>query len=573
MTNSVLYIHEGFENPGDCFSYSGARHYINKIGVVYEQSVCLKTTSDIPSLLGVSGPDYLVFAGAPWLWDQCTKSTKYIAAYALLNMARGVKKLAIGVGSCFLAQHCDYALADFIRNERQALIDFWSHFDAIIVRDILAWKIFESIGISATLAPCPSIAASEWFGRSSLAEGELVLAEDLEHNFMFDFMRPDDFNYYKQRLDASKDRNGKEILWVGNNRVGGHARSLRSICEEIKSANCRNFFTARVHAALVASSLGLDGELMVLDSRALSAEIHGIKLCGPQAASLLSVAEKLRQAAPAPQKIADAIAQALDTPTPSCLATYTRMNAVSTQDIVGTTRFFRNRLQHQTVIKHVGTGSDQKALIVGASRGNEAYSFAIECELAGKRFAIDAIDIDKNNIAHARARIYHANDFVDFDGTSLLTDDVRTYFTATESRFVVDTEKLASSIAFEQQDLFNCKGAYDVIVCNNVLIHFSDAFAAKAIEKLISCLAPGGVIAFGGCDQTVLENTVKAIPDIVPVTDNVTAIWDSWKGDRLSWDTDPTLYVAMPPIDKNIADWEKTYSTIFLRPAPPSSSA
>lgn len=565
MTNSVLYIHEGFENPGDCFSYCGARHYVNKIGVVYEQSVCLKTTSDIPSLLGISGPDYLVFAGAPWLWDQCTNSKKYIASYALLSMARDVKKIAIGVGSCFLPNQCNFALTEFINNEKLALFDFWSRFDAIVVRDILAWKILDSIGIDATLAPCPSIAAGEWFGRCTFTSGELLLAEDLEHNFMFDFMRPEDFNYYKHRLDLSKETGGTELLWVGNNRVGGHARSLRSICEEIKSANCQSFFTARVHAALVASSLGMDGDLMVLDSRALSAEIHGIKLCGPHAESLLSVAEKLRQDAPAPLRVEDAIAKALETAAPVSLATYTRPNAVATRDIVGTTRFFRNRLQHQTVINHAGTGSGRKALIVGASRGNEAYSFAIECELSGKHFDIDAIDIDRNNIIQARSKTYYPDDFIDFDGTPLLTDDIRGFFITSETDIVVDTKNLASQIDFEQKDLFFCKGTYDVIICNNVLIHFSETFATKAIKKLFSCLAPGGVIAFGGCDQAVLKKTIGRIPSNVPITDNVSEIWDSWKGDRMSWETDPTLYVSMPPIDKSITEWEKLYSTIFLK--------
>lgn len=562
MTHSILYIHDGFLNPGDCFSYSGTRHYVSRIGVVYEHSVVIESTSSIPSLIHVSGPDHLVLAGAPWIWDRCTFSEKYAGMTALLRMARDVHKVAIGIGSCFLPKDVDYALTTFVQNEKAALHEFWSQFDEIVVRDILAWHILDAIGIESTLAPCPSVAVGEWFGKPAMAGGELLLAEDIRRNFVYSYLPQECLEYFGSRIAAMRALGCKEMMWCCTSRAGLHARSLRSMCTELAGTGADRFFTARVHASLVASGMGLQGELMVVDSRALSAELLGVRLVGPQAEMLLRASDRLKADGPPMQVIGVAIANAVRAVADGGVERYIRSDAVPVAEITGTTRFFRNRLQHQTLLRHL---KGPRVLVVGASRGCEAYSLAIESALAGKPLQIDAIDIDAANVAFARAGVFPKADAVDFDGTNLLTDDVAPYFDARDRSLVVRRESLRRIVHFSCSDLFTVSGAYDAIICNNVLIHFADRHAKAAIDYLIGCLTPEGILAIGGISPDVLSEAVGRAGSLDPIVDDLEAIWDSWKGDRLSWQTDPDAYVAMPPVDRDVAGWEVRFSTLFQK--------
>ncbi len=308
MSNSIVYIHEGFNNPGDCFSYAGARHYIHQIlPVVYEQSVALRSTHDIPSRLDLSGPDLVVFTGAPWFWENCTNSVKYAGAYAHLQMMRDVRKIAVGIGSCFLAVHSKSRIESIIRSESKALKDFWSCFDTIIVRDILTWWVLSLLGIEAILAPCPSVAVGEWYGAFPGAGNTIVLSEPLEMNFIYTYLTEDDERFYLMETDRLVKAGASTMAWIIRDRSTLPHISLKSMCQEIVQAKASRFFTARVHAALVAMGLGLQGNLLALDSRALSAKLYGADLVGSKASAFETLSANLEPIAPAAVDIRDAI--------------------------------------------------------------------------------------------------------------------------------------------------------------------------------------------------------------------------------------------------------------------------
>lgn len=308
MPNSLLYVYDGFRNPGDCFSYAGARHYIHQaIPVVCEQSVTLESTRDLPSRLDLSGPDLLVFAGAPWFWEGCTRSVKYAGAYAHLQMMSGVRKIAVGVGSCFLAAHGKSAIESIVRSEGKDLKRFWDLFDAIIVRDILAWWILSLVGVEAILAPCPSVAVGEWFGKYPGEGGTVILLEPLEENFMYPYLSKGDEPFYQATVDRLAKGGACCMEWVNLDRSALPSRSLKSMCREIVETHASRFFTARVHAALVAVGLGLQGDLLALDSRALSASLCGATLVGDQAEAFYALSASLESSAPPVADIRDAI--------------------------------------------------------------------------------------------------------------------------------------------------------------------------------------------------------------------------------------------------------------------------
>ena len=313
MSCSVLYVYEGFKNPGDSFSYCGARHYIHQtIPVVAEQGVNLRSTRDLLSRLEFSGPDLLVFAGAPWFWEGCSRSVKYAGAHAMLQMHKDVRKLAVGVGSCFLAGHSKERIEAITKEEAANLRQFWGQFDTIIVRDVVAWWMLAMVGVESILAPCPSVAVGEWFGRMQGGSGTVILSENLEKNFMYAYLSEADRAFYQERVARLLGAGASEMPWIAKDRSTLASRSLQSMCREIASKGASTFFTARVHAALVAMGMGLRGELMALDSRALSARLFGAELVGRQAEAFCRLSEDLERSAPSAEVVGDAIRSALE---------------------------------------------------------------------------------------------------------------------------------------------------------------------------------------------------------------------------------------------------------------------
>jgi len=309
--NSVLYVYDGFNNPGDAFSYCGTRHYVNAAGVACEHSVRLRDTRDLPSRLDLSGPDLVVFAGAPWLWEGCVRSEKYAAAYALLKSCAGAGKIAVGVGSCFLAAHTLPVLAAAVDRDRRELSEFWGLFDRVIVRDVLAWWILDRAGVKASLAVCPSVAVGEWYGRLKPAGGKAILSEPLESNFIYRYIPEADREFYSAACSRLRAGGAPEVEWVTRDRAALASRSVKSMSRAIEETGASEFFTARVHAALVAAGLGLKGELQALDSRSLSARLYGIKLVGPQAGAFEEIAEAAGRNAPPPEDTGRVLADGL----------------------------------------------------------------------------------------------------------------------------------------------------------------------------------------------------------------------------------------------------------------------
>jgi len=229
---------------------------------------------------------------------------------------------------------------------------------------------------------------------------------------------------------------------------------------------------------------------------------------------------------------------------------------------LSTTRFFRNRAQHRRFLQEL---AGPTVLVAGVSRGCEAYSLAVEAELTGRRLCIEGIDILGGNIRRARRKRYPHTDFVDFDGVHHLDDPaLRPFFSGATGQIRVRAERVNSTISFSRSDLFDIGRPYDGIVCNNVLVHFARQSAERALRRLVSCLKPNGVLAVGGVDIGLLAEIAPQLA-LVPILDDVDAIWDGWKGDRLTYAQNPSCYVSMPPLDRSLPDWRFRFCTLFRR--------
>lgn len=141
----------------------------------------------------------------------------------------------------------------------------------------------------------------------------------------------------------------------------------------------------------------------------------------------------------------------------------------------------------------------------GCSTGEETYTLAIVARraLAEQRFSVLGTDVNPKAVAAARVGVYtqwslrgvdaahHEGLIVSGTQTVHVHDDVKN-----SVRF--DTHNLSDPQAYPPAGM----SSFEFIVCRNVLIYMTIAARTLVIEKLVSCLTPGGVLVLGHGEAT-----------------------------------------------------------------------
>jgi chemotaxis protein methyltransferase CheR len=134
------------------------------------------------------------------------------------------------------------------------------------------------------------------------------------------------------------------------------------------------------------------------------------------------------------------------------------------------------------------------------SCGQEAYSLAIMLEelcQPDRKYRILATDIDQSAMQTARSGgPYPPSEIKNLDQHVLAR-----YFSQTgEGCFVV--EGIRKKVEFRYHDLLrdNYERGFDLIVCRNVFIYFSDTIRACLYQKFHQALKEGGVLFIGGSE-------------------------------------------------------------------------
>lgn len=175
--------------------------------------------------------------------------------------------------------------------------------------------------------------------------------------------------------------------------------------------------------------------------------------------------------------------------------------------VVTETYFFREPLQFEAIrrivlpdlVKRRPPPAQLRIWSAGCATGEEAYSLAILLEEEGlaTRAQVLASDLSRRALAAAREGVYSDWSFRGDDGRL-----ARRYFQPEAGRWRVK-ERLRSRIRFVRHNLMAAlypPAPFDVIVCRNVLIYFSDVEAARVAERLHASLAPGGWLVLGPSD-------------------------------------------------------------------------
>jgi chemotaxis protein methyltransferase CheR len=135
----------------------------------------------------------------------------------------------------------------------------------------------------------------------------------------------------------------------------------------------------------------------------------------------------------------------------------------------------------------------------GCSDGSEPYSVAIIVkELhAENRVQILATDIDKEIVRRAKNGVYVGNEV-----KSMPPELVSKYFTPEAGNMYRLAEPVKQMVDFKLHNLL-CdpfENNFDLIICRNVVIYFTEEAKNTLYYKFIAALRPGGYILVGGTE-------------------------------------------------------------------------
>jgi len=208
-------------------------------------------------------------------------------------------------------------------------------------------------------------------------------------------------------------------------------------------------------------------------------------------------------------------------------AAQSELDALADALVVGETYFFRELDALRAAITHVVAPAVKrrgKARIwsAGCATGEEPYSIAMLLTEAGLREAttIVATDLSERSLARARAGVYggRALRLIDTpaeedDTTQELRDIIRRYTVREGSTARVDRAALGP-IEWRQLNLLDhaavaAQGAFEVVLCRNVLIYFTDETVKRVVRSLAGVLRrPDGRLVIGASESLLRFGTI-----------------------------------------------------------------
>jgi chemotaxis protein methyltransferase CheR len=136
----------------------------------------------------------------------------------------------------------------------------------------------------------------------------------------------------------------------------------------------------------------------------------------------------------------------------------------------------------------------------GCSYGAECYTVAAVClqSAPGVRVEVKGTDIDTRVLERARAGVFSEEDARTVPAVSL-----KRWFEPEGERWRAKAE-LRKVITFERGDLLSmsvAKDAYDLVMCRNVVIYFTEDVRDALHRRLASSLRSGGFLVVGSTER------------------------------------------------------------------------
>ncbi|CUH97572.1 Chemotaxis protein methyltransferase [Propionispora sp. 2/2-37] len=170
---------------------------------------------------------------------------------------------------------------------------------------------------------------------------------------------------------------------------------------------------------------------------------------------------------------------------------------------INVTEFFRTpekfRELEEKVLPDLLTKSPKLNIwSAGCSIGAEPYSLAmiLSEQTPGTRHRILATDLDVEILAKAQKGVYTSNEFKNIT-------DARAgkYFKQSGGQYIISDE-IKSRVEFKRHNLLLDKfeAGFDLILCRNVVIYFTEEAKDALYRRFLAALKPGGVLFVGGTE-------------------------------------------------------------------------
>jgi chemotaxis protein methyltransferase CheR len=188
------------------------------------------------------------------------------------------------------------------------------------------------------------------------------------------------------------------------------------------------------------------------------------------------------------------------------------------------TYFYRDRLPFDLLMGgplqrlEAARGGTRKLSIwsVGCSTGQELYSIAIslaEQELRWRGWTIELVGTDISRSAIERARAGRYSQFEVQRGLPVM--QMVRWFTEEGGGQWQVASKLRDAVRFELGSITERPprpGRFDIILCRNLLLYFSDSMRRLAFTRLADAIAPDGALMLGA-GETVIGQTDQFVSD------------------------------------------------------------
>ncbi len=199
------------------------------------------------------------------------------------------------------------------------------------------------------------------------------------------------------------------------------------------------------------------------------------------------------------------------------------------------TYFFRDRPTFEQLPDHIfpllaERRAAQKRLQIwcaGCSTGQEAHSLAMQFADEPNRWqgwSIDILGTDISASAVSAARAGHYSQFEVQRGLTIT--QMLEHFDETSSGWQMRSAT-RSIVRFEQHNVLEAPpaiGAFDLVLCRNVLLYFPNETRTRAFERLQQAMKPDGILMLGA-GETVVGHTDRfaSMPSRISLYCNVPA--------------------------------------------------
>jgi chemotaxis protein methyltransferase CheR len=193
----------------------------------------------------------------------------------------------------------------------------------------------------------------------------------------------------------------------------------------------------------------------------------------------------------------------------------TELDALLDRVTINVSQLWRHPEQWQwlrdAVLPELAKAGRVRAWSAGCSYGAEAYTLAAVCQEAipGTRVRIVGTDIDRRMVARARAGV-----FSDEDARIAPAGAMERWFEREPEGWRARTE-LRALTRFQHEDLLRVQPpacAFDLILCRNTVIYFSEPIRDELHGRLARALRSGGCLVVGGTERVAAARSLGLEP-------------------------------------------------------------